>query len=507
MKAIIKFIPVIVLAGLMISGQDALVAAPVAAIAAVVIARLTDGIKFQQCVTAATKSVSNITVALFILMFAYAMASAFMSTGVGASVVNLALSLGVTAKTTAVIGLCVTAILSVATGTSWGTFAACAPIFLWLVNIVDPNCVETGSLLLTTCAIAGGACFGDNIGLISDTTIVSSGIQGVQVVDRIRTQGVWSGACLVLAAVAFIVAGTIMGLPSETASAAGVMDRIPQSAIDYLLEERPAAVDLLTQVQNGVPLYMIIPLIIVIALAIMGVNTFACIGSGIVSAYIFGLFAGTTTFFGAGEDGTQHFAGLQDYVDMCMDGFADAGSWVVVMMMWVAAFGGIMGEMKAFEPLAKLIVMISRNVRQLMFCNGLLCVAGNAILSDEMAQIVTVGPIIKGITEENVEGSEEDMYKLALRNATFGDAMGVFGSQLIPWHVYLGFYVGIAANVFPLYEFANTDFIKFNFMAMIAVASLLLLTLTGADKFIPLFKMPREPQVQLKKKAESREAA
>ena len=48
MKAIIKFIPVIVLAGLMISGQDALVAAPVAAIAAVVIARLTEGIKFQQ---------------------------------------------------------------------------------------------------------------------------------------------------------------------------------------------------------------------------------------------------------------------------------------------------------------------------------------------------------------------------------------------------------------------------------------------------------------------------
>ena len=232
--------------------------------------------------------------------------------------------------------------------------------------------------------------------------------------------------CLILAAVAFIVAGTVMGLPSTTASAAGVMDRIPQSAIDFLLEEKPAAVDLLNQVQEGVPLYMIIPLIIVIALAIMGVNTFACIGSGIVSAYIFGLFAGTTSF----ADG-----GLQSYVDMCMDGFADAGSWVVVMMMWVAAFGGIMGEMKAFEPLAKLIVSISRNVRQLMFCNGVLCVAGNAILSDEMAQIVTIGPIIKDITAENVEGSEEDMYKLALRNATFGDAMGVFGSQLIPWPV------------------------------------------------------------------------
>ncbi len=177
------------------------------------------------------------------------------------------------------------------------------------------------------------------------------------------------------------------------------------------------------------------------------------------------------------------------------------------MMMWVAAFGGIMGKMKAFEPLSRLIVKISHNVRQLMFCNGLLCCAGNAILSDEMAQIVTVGPIIKEIAEENIEGSEEDMYKIKLRNATFGDAMGVFGSQLIPWHVYLGFYVGIAANVYPLFAFKNTHFIMFNFMAMIAVASLLLLTLTGADNFSPLFRLPREPEVRLKKNVQKNEAA
>lgn len=488
MKSVVKFLPIVVLAGLMISGQDALVAAPIATVAACLIARLTEGLGLNDCIDASIKSVGNIIVALFILMFAYAMASAFMSTGVGASVVLIALKAGVTARTTAVVGLAVTAVLSVATGSSWGTFAACSPIFLWLVNIVDPNCIETGSLLLTTCAIAGGACFGDNIGLISDTTIVSSGIQGVQVVDRIRSQGVWSICCLILAAIAFVVAGTIMGLPNVTASADGVMDQIPQSSLDYLATERPEAIDLLNQVESGVALYMIIPLILVIGLAVAGVNTFACIGSGIVSAYLLGLAAGTTST-----------AGLQDYIDMCKAGFADAGGWVIVMMMWVAAFGGIMGAMHAFEPLAKLVVSISKNVKQLMFWNGVLCVAGNAILSDEMAQIVTVGPIIKDITEENIVASEEDMYKIKLRNATFGDAMGVFGSQLIPWHVYLAFYIGIAANVFPLYEFKNTDFIKFNFMAMIAVASLLILTITGADRFIPLFRMPREPEVQLKK--------
>lgn len=40
------------------------------------------------------------------------------------------------------------------------------------------NHIVGGNILLTTAAIAGGACFGDNIGLISDTTIVSSEFKG-----------------------------------------------------------------------------------------------------------------------------------------------------------------------------------------------------------------------------------------------------------------------------------------------------------------------------------------
>lgn len=495
-KAILKFVPVAVLAALMIIGMDALIAAPIATICACIVASITERLKFKDMIDAAVGSVSHILIALFILMFAYAMASAFMTTGVGASAVIIALSLGVTAKTVAVVGIGVTAVLSVATGTSWGTFAACAPIFLWLNNIVG------GDVVLTTCAIAGGACFGDNIGLISDTTIVSSGIQGVEVVDRIRTQGVWSVSCLILAMIAFFVAAIILGLPSETADATGVFDKLNAEAPDaiaYIQEKKPVAIDLLNQVQDGVALYMIIPLILVIGLAVAGVNTFMCIGSGIVSAYILGLFAGTTTFGGP----TWEKSGLNEYLTLIMDGFSEAGSWVVVMMMWVAAFGGIMASMHAFEPLARGIVAISGRVRTMMFCNGLLCIGGNMLLADEMAQIVTVGPIIKNILEENVEASDEDMYKLKLRNATFGDAMGVFGSQLIPWHVYLAFYVGIAVNVYPLYKFAAVDFIKYNFMAMIAVVSLLLLTWTGLDRFVPLFGLPHEPEVTLKKHAKA----
>ena len=187
MVAILKLSPVVVLAILMISGFDALIAAPLATIVAALVAMWTEKKKFAFILDAAIANVREITIALFILMAAYAMAETFMSTGVGAAIINMALNLGITAKTVALVGAIVTSVLSIATGSSWGTFAACAPIFLWLNHIVG------GSLPLTVGAIAGGACFGDNIGLISDTTIVSSGIQGVEVVRRIRHQGVWSG--------------------------------------------------------------------------------------------------------------------------------------------------------------------------------------------------------------------------------------------------------------------------------------------------------------------------
>ena len=483
-KAFLKFVPVGIMAFLMFKGVDALTAAPVATFAAIAVAFITERIKFQECIDAAMESVSKILIALFILMFAYAMASAFMTTGVGASVVLIALNAGITGKTIACLGIIVTAVLSIATGTSWGTFAACAPIFLWLNHLVD------GNLLLTTAAIAGGACFGDNIGLISDTTVVSSGIQGVEIIKRIRHQGVWSILCLAAAIIAFFVVGNIMVASDKTTTGAEAIAQIKPEVFEYLMEKKPAAVDLLHQGESGVPYYMIIPLILVIVLAVLGMSTFVCLGAGIVSAYVLGIFAGTVDSFGS-------------YVNLIQAGFADAGSWVVVMMMWVAAFGGIMARMDAFAPLSAFIVTISGKVRHLMTCNAILSLLGNALLADEMAQIVTVGPIIKNLLEENVEASEEDMYTLKLRNATFGDAFGVFGSQLIPWHVYLAFYVGIATNVYPLHNFQPKEFIYYNFMAQIAVVSLIVLTFTGLDRFIPLFKLPTEPAVRLKKHAQA----
>lgn len=483
MKALLKLTPIVVIAGLMLSGMDILLAAPLSFMYAILIAMVVDRYKFNELLDAALDNLKHFLIVFLILQAAYAVAECFMATGVAASVINMSLAAGLNAKVLAVVALMVTAVLSIATGTSWGTFAACAPIFLWLNHIVG------GNIALTIGAIAGGSCFGDNIGLISDTTIVSSGIQEVEIIKRVRHQGVWSFLCLAISAVVFYFVGVTLGLPSTTGQAADAIAQIPQDVWTALAEERPSAVTLLELVKAGVPAYMILPLIIVLGLAVKGFSTLICLGAGIISSLIFGLMAGTV-------------GSLSEFLELVYTGFSDAGSWSIAMMLWVGAFGGVMRKMDAFDPIAVVVLKMVRKVRHLMFSNAVICLLGNAALADEMAQIVTIGPIIKNMTESSVEGSEEDMYTLALRNATYSDAMGVLGSQLIPWHCYMGFFIGISASVYPLAaNITAGEIITHNYLAWIAVGSMLFLTFTGTDRFIPLFKIPSEPDVYLKSQA------
>ena len=485
--AAIKFLPLLILALLVIIFEmDLLIAAPIATVFAVLVAMFSNKITFKEVFDRGLKSASNITIVFFILMFAYGVAECFMATGVGASVINIALSLGISGKTVAVIGFLVTCVLSIATGTSWGTFAACAPIFLWLNYIVG------GSEILTLCSVAGGSCFGDNIGLISDTTVLSSGLQDVEIIHRVRHQGVWSLCCLVISAVIIFALG--MGLSGVSGDPRQAIESIPPEAYEALAEQRPSAILLLEQVKTGVPVYMIIPLFIVVGMAFAGIQTMICLGAGMVSALIFGIIAGTTTV-------------SQWLNDLLLVGFVDAGGWSIVMMMWVSAFGGIMNGMNAFEPLAKLIVKMSSSVKQLMGWCGVLCITGNVALSDETAEIATISPIIRNIVEENVEGTPDSMYKLRLRLATFADAMGVYGSQLIPWHCFPVFFTAIANAVYPIANFTTIDVMRMNVMAFVAVGSMLILTFTGLDRFIPLFKIPSEPEVKLIKKGKELSAS
>ena len=481
--AAFKFLPLLVFAlAVIVFKLDLLIAAPIATFAAAGVYMVVTRSGFEHSFEKGLDSVKKIALIFFILMFAYGVAECFMATGVGAALINLALKVGVTAATVAPVALVVTCLLSIATGSSWGTFAACAPIFLWL------NHLTGGNTMLTLCSIAGGSCFGDNIGMISDVTVLACGMQDVKIIDRLKHQLIWAFGCLAIAIVAITLVGIFAyDLPFTQGDVAAAIAQIPEEAREALATERPSALSLLNQVEAGVPFYMIIPLIVVIALSFMKVHTMLCLGAGMISSLLCGLIAGTVDF-----DTWLN--------EILYTGFSDAGSWVVVMMIWVSAFGGIMNAMNAFAPLSKLVVKISKNVRQLMGWCGVLCLVGNVALADEAAQVATMSPIIRDIVEKNVECTDEsDRYRLRLRLATFTSAMGIYGSQMIPWHCFPVFFAGIASAVYPLQVFTPVDIIGHNYLSFIVVGSLLLMTFTGLDRFVPMLALPGSDRVKLKK--------
>lgn len=476
LKAFLKFVPVICLGAMVCSGIDILFAAFAGLIIAVIFCMLLERRNLNDIVKDAVDGAKDAMYPSFVLMLATVLAAVYISSGVGAAAIQLFVHLGVTGRSVAMVSFIASCTLSLATGTSWGTYAACIPIFLWLSNIVG------GNPTLIFCACMGGAAFGDNLGLISDTTILACGIMKVKVNDRFHAQFVWSFTCVAISAILFYAVSVSMGLPNTTGDPSSIISSMPQSTWDALMAERPSTIALLEQVEAGVPLWLLMPVVIVIFLAIRQVDTIVVMSVGIVIASLAGALCGAFSSFG-------------DIIEIIQDGMADAGSWAVAMLFWAMAFGAVMRSMNAYKPLAGAFVKISRNVRQLLCLNGLLCLFVNATLNEEMSQEAAIGPVIRDIVDQNVEGSEEAKYQLQLRNAMFTDSIGCMSAELIPWHTGVAYYLSLAIAVYPLYHFGIKD-LYMNFMAILSVLSIFVLTFTGTDRLVRM-GIPKEPEVQL----------
>ena len=72
--------------------------------------------------------------------------------------------------------------MSLASGTSWGTFAIMLPIAIPMAVALDAH------LLVCIGAVLSGGIFGDHRSPISDTTILSSTGAGADHIDHVKTQ-------------------------------------------------------------------------------------------------------------------------------------------------------------------------------------------------------------------------------------------------------------------------------------------------------------------------------
>ncbi|MCU4581686.1 Na+/H+ antiporter NhaC family protein [Acinetobacter gyllenbergii] len=161
------------------------VKAPVAAIPAVILALLLYKQKLNVAIEDFLQGASHPNLVLMLMVFMLAGAFASVSSAIGSvdATVQLGLSL-ISPQFVLPMLFIIAAFIATAMGTSMGTIAACAPIAFGFAQATDIAPVYAIG------AVVGGAMFGDNLSMISDTTIAATRSQNVELRDKFRVN-VW----------------------------------------------------------------------------------------------------------------------------------------------------------------------------------------------------------------------------------------------------------------------------------------------------------------------------
>ena len=161
------------------------VKAPVAALPAIVLAVLLYRGKLNDAIDTFLKGASHPNLILMFMVFMLAGAFASVSSAIGSvdATVQLGLSI-IPPEFVLPMLFIIAAFIATAMGTSMGTIAACAPIAFGFSQVTE---IET---VYAIGAVVGGAMFGDNLSMISDTTIAATSSQKVQLRDKFKVN-VW----------------------------------------------------------------------------------------------------------------------------------------------------------------------------------------------------------------------------------------------------------------------------------------------------------------------------
>jgi Na+/H+ antiporter len=161
------------------------VKAPVAALPAIVLAILLYRGKINDAIDTFMKGASHPNLILMFMVFMLAGAFASVSSAIGSVDATVQFGLSVIAPEFVLPMLfIIAAFIATAMGTSMGTIAACAPIAFGFTQVTEIEVVYAIG------AVVGGAMFGDNLSMISDTTIAATNSQKVQLRDKFKVN-VW----------------------------------------------------------------------------------------------------------------------------------------------------------------------------------------------------------------------------------------------------------------------------------------------------------------------------
>ncbi len=295
---------------------------------------------------------SNVMIMCLVFVLAGAFTGAVSAAGGVESTVNFALS--VLPSGIVLPGLFLIAcFISLSMGTSVGTIAALAPIAIGIAlktGLAGPLCLG---------AVVGGAMFGDNLSIISDTTIAATRTQGCEMKDKFRE----NFKIALPAAIAAFVVFLIIGLGSNYSI---------EGSLDYNL-------------------WQVLPYVAVLVAALIGVNVFAVLVGGTVLSIIVGVALGTiepaaiASVIGSGPTGSGGIMNMYD----------------ITVISLICA--GIIGLVKDNGGIHFILNLIHNRVKSRKGAEGgiaILTLLVDASTANNTVAIVMAGPIVRDIAEE-----------------------------------------------------------------------------------------------------------
>lgn len=309
---LIVFLILFIGTGVYLTFQDVSMAfyqlsATVAIIPAIVIAILQFKGKLNQSIALFLQGVgeSNIITMSFIYIMAGAFATVAKSIGGVDATVNFGLSL-IPVDFIVPGFFIIAAFIATAMGTSMGTIAAIAPIGLGI-------CAQTEiSTPLMLGVIVGGAMFGDNLSMISDTTIAATRTQDCEMKDK-------------------FIFNSKIALPTALLTI----------IILYFTTSSPSSVEI-----HDYEFIKVLPYLTILVMAVCGVNVFVVLLTGIV-------FSGAIGIYSIADYGFLTFS------QNIYDGFASMNEIMILSMMLgglgelIKRNGGIAYVLHAIDKFAK----------------------------------------------------------------------------------------------------------------------------------------------------------
>ncbi len=286
----------------------------------------------------------NILYMIWIFILAGAFAGVAQEIGAVDATVNLALRVFPPAYVVPMLFFAA-CFISLSIGTSVGTVVALTPLAVQIAETAG------ASVPFYVAVVLGGAFFGDNMSFISDTTIAATRSQGCNMSDKFKANLWIALPAAIVTLGAYIVMG--VGTPGEAIAT-------PDTAS-----------------------WLILPYLLVIVTAIIGINVTIVLTIGITSALVLGLFGGFTliemaSFAGAGIDGM--------------------GDLIVITLL----AAGMLGVIKAAGGIQFLLQALTRSVSGSRGGQAVIAVlvgVVNLCTANNTVAIITVGSVARDISK------------------------------------------------------------------------------------------------------------